>query len=156
LFDAVSALTGIAPLRNEYEAEAAIRLEAAAAAGRVAPYPFGLLDGSPLTLSFDPMIRSIVTDVKRGVPAGKIAARFHETLAVSAVETAKAARKERDVRTVVLGGGVFCNRLLLTRTEELLGKAGFEVLRPLQYSPNDESISIGQIAFALAAFKPKR
>ncbi len=30
LFDAVSALTGLAPLQNEYEAEAAIRLEAAA------------------------------------------------------------------------------------------------------------------------------
>jgi hydrogenase maturation factor HypF (carbamoyltransferase family) len=40
---------------------------------------------------------------------------------------------------------------LLSRTEELLSKNGFNVLRPVQYSPNDESISVGQIAYALAA-----
>lgn len=154
LFDAVSALAGVAPLRNEYEAEAAIRLESAAAGeGRAKAYPFTLRGGTPRNLDFDPMIREIAADIKRGVPAGRIAARFHETLAVSALKTAKAARSDRGIRTAVLAGGVFCNRLLLSRTEELLRKAGFEVLRPLQYSPNDESISIGQVAFALAALK---
>ena len=153
LFDAVSALTGLAPLRSEYEAQAAVRLEAAAVAGRARPYPFEVRNGRPKILSFDPMIGEIVADIRRGLPAGKISARFHETLAAAALETARSARRERGVRAVVLGGGVFCNTLLLARMEKALSDEGFEVLRPRQYSPNDESISIGQIAFALARRK---
>jgi hydrogenase maturation factor HypF (carbamoyltransferase family) len=36
-----------------------------------------------------------------------------------------------------------------------LKKKGFNVLRPMQYSPNDESLSLGQIAFALNRLKKK-
>ncbi|MHB8054961.1 MAG: Kae1-like domain-containing protein, partial [Candidatus Aminicenantales bacterium] len=157
LFDAVSALVGIAPARNEYEAEAAVRLEAAAGTGRkdrARPYAFDLRGGNPKTLSFDATIREISADLKRGVPVGIISGRFHETLAAAAVETARAARREKGIRTIVLGGGVFCNRRLLAAAEERLIKAGFEVLRPRQYSPNDESISVGQIAFALSRLSP--
>jgi len=154
LFDAVSALTGLAPLRNEYEAEAAVRLEAAASPGRVRPYAFALRDGNPKTLSFAATIGEIVSDIKRGVAPGRISARFHETLAAAAVFTAEKARRDLGIRTVVLGGGVFCNRRLLGRVEDLLEKAGFSVLRPRKYSPNDESISVGQIAFALARLIP--
>jgi len=154
LFDAVSAMTGLAPLRNEYEAEAAIRLEAAAAPGRARPYAFSLSDGTPKTLSFAPAIRDIVSEVRRGVPPAVVSARFHETLAAAALETAERARFETGIGTVVLGGGVFSNSRLLGRVEERLEKAGFSVLRPLQYSPNDESISVGQVAFALARLIP--
>jgi hydrogenase maturation protein HypF len=157
LFDAVSALVGTAPERNEYEAEAAVRLEAAAEAGgkvQARPYAFDLRGGNPKTLSFDATIRDISADLKRGVPVETVSGRFHETLAAAAVEIARAARREKGIRTIVLGGGVFCNRRLLAAAEERLTKAGFEVLRPRQYSPNDESISVGQIAFALARLSP--
>jgi len=157
LFDAVSALAGTAPERNEYEAEAAIRLEAAAGTergGGIKPYSFDLRLGKPKILSFDPMIQEITADLEKGVPAAAISRRFHETLASAAVETARAAKREKGTRTVVLGGGVFCNRRLLEAVEERLEKAGFEVLRPAAYSPNDESISVGQIAYALARLIP--
>ena len=154
LFDAVSALAGLAPLRNEYEAEAAVRLEAAAASGRARPYAFALTDGSPKTLSFGPMIEEIAAGVRRGVSPSVVSARFHETLAAAAVETARAARRDLGLRTVVLGGGVFCNRRLLGRIEARLAAAGFTVLRPRRYSPNDESISVGQTAYALARLNP--
>ena len=157
LFDAVSALIGTAPEKNEYEAEAAIRLEAAAGTdrlGRVKPYAFDLRPGSPKILSFDPMIRGIRSDLKKGVSAAAISKRFHETLAAAAVETARAARREKGIRTIVLGGGVFCNRRLLAAVEERLEQAEFEVLRPAAYSPNDEAISVGQIAYALARLIP--
>ncbi len=151
LFDAVSFLSGLAPVRREYEAQAAGLLESAAGAGRGRPYPFSLREGSPKILSFDAMIAEIAAEARAGAAAGKISARFHETLAVAARATARAARRERGIRTVVLSGGVFCNRLLLVRTEALLAEDGFEVLRPRRYSPNDEAISLGQTAFALAA-----
>ena len=53
------------------------------------------------------------------------------------------------IETIVLSGGVFLNKKLLEKSESLLKKNGFRVLRPLIYSPNDESISVGQIAYGL-------
>jgi len=155
LFDAVAALTGLAPVENEYEAEAAMRLEAAAAPGRHRAYPIGLIGGDPMMISFAPMIRALLDDLGQGASPGIISARFHETLAATAVEVARIVQKKRGIGTVVLGGGVFLNRRLLDRTETRLTRAGFRVLKPRQYSPNDESISVGQIAFALARRKNK-
>jgi hydrogenase maturation protein HypF len=150
LFDAVAALIGLAPVENEYEAEAAMRLEAAAAKGRHRAYPISLIAGDPMVISFAPMIRALLADLDQGTSPGIISARFHETLAATAVEVARIVRKKRGIGTVILGGGVFLNRRLLDRTETRLLQAGFRVLKPRQYSPNDESISVGQIAFALA------
>jgi hydrogenase maturation protein HypF len=53
-------------------------------------------------------------------------------------------------------GGVFLNKTLLTLASRMLRRKGFEVLRPRQYSPNDESISLGQVAYALARLKSRR
>jgi len=81
--------------------------------------------------------------------AGRISARFHNTLADVVAAAALRAREERGLDTVVLSGGVFLNRTLLEKAEVRLQGLGFRVLRPVLYPPNDESISVGQIAFAL-------
>jgi hydrogenase maturation protein HypF len=158
LFDAVSALAGLAPASNEYEAEAAMRLEAAATKGTAVPYPVRIArSGRPYAVSFDDTIQAIVRDARRGVAPGLISAKFHAALAESAVRIALRARKETGIRTVALGGGVFLNAVLLSRLGAELKKAGFRVLRPALYSPNDEAISLGQIANALASFsRPRR
>jgi hydrogenase maturation protein HypF len=153
LFDAIAALAGLAPGENEYEAEAAMRLEAAAAPGRHRAYPIGLIAGDPMIISFAPMIRALLADLDHGLSPQIVSARFHETLADAAVKVARIVRQKRGIGTVVLGGGVFLNRRLLERTEAKLIRAGFSVLRSRQYSPNDESISVGQVAFALARRK---
>jgi hydrogenase maturation protein HypF len=151
LFDAVAALTGLAPLENEYEAEAAMRLEAAAAAGSPRPYGFDLERGpGPLRISVAPAIRGILADLARGVKPGRIAARFQSTLVRVVATVAGEARVVSGIGTVVLSGGVFLNKKLTEAATGALLKAGFEVLRPVQYSPNDESLSVGQIAHALA------
>jgi hydrogenase maturation protein HypF len=62
-------------------------------------------------------------------------------------------REVHGVDTVALVGGVFLNKTLLSLATRILRKKGFQVIRPLQYSPNDESISIGQVAYALARLK---
>jgi hydrogenase maturation protein HypF len=151
LFDAVAALAGLAPVENEFEAEAAMRLEAAAAPGSRAAYPFDLIGGgSPMRVSFGPMIRAILADLRRGTPEGLIAGKFLNTLARAIASVARETRRTQGIGTVVLCGGVFLNRKLTERATALLRKAGFEVLRPVIYSPNDESLSVGQIACALA------
>jgi len=44
---------------------------------------------------------------------------------------------------------------LLHRATTLLEKKKFKVLRSTNYSPNDESISIGQIAYGLNKLKTR-
>ena len=158
LFDAVSALAGTAPLSNEFEAEAAMRLEAAASRGRARTlYPIDVsAEGAPRTVSFGRMTAAVIRDRKRGVPPADIAASFHRSLAALAAEVAVLARRERGIDTAVLCGGVFLNRILLESTSRKLEEAGFRVLRPAAYSPNDEAISLGQIAFALARARNER
>ena len=154
LFDAVAALTGIAPLENEFEAEAAMRLEAAAVEGPRTAYPFDLGgDAPPFRISFGRMVRGILADRARGASAGLIGGKFLNTLARVIVATAEEARRRHGIGTVVLCGGVFLNRKLIERATACLREAEFEVLRPVIYSPNDESLSVGQIAYALARLK---
>ena len=155
LFDAVSWLCGLAPERMEFEAEAAMRLEAAAGAARnvrgtypaaVSPHEQGL----PMTISFGPFIAAVVRDIGDGLPAAAVAAKFHDSLAALIVRVAGKARDAHGTDTVVLTGGVFLNKRLLERTEARLAAAGFRALRPLLYSPSDESLSLGQMAWGLA------
>ena len=151
LFDAVSYLCGLAPAEIEFEAEAPMRLEAVSRqTGRTA-YPFDLLDErEPWQLSFAPTIRAIAADISSKKSAARIGSAFHRTLARSVAAVAERTRQSHAVDTVVLAGGVFLNRTLLMLTSRFLERAGFKVLRPVLYSPNDESISVGQIASALA------
>lgn len=157
LFDAVSALTGIAPLENEFEAEAAMRLEAAAAGGFRTSYPFRISSpGEPYRISFTETIRAVLKDMERGLPASSVSSKFHATLVRLIVKVSRLARAKHGIKIVVLCGGVFLNKKLLAQASRSLRDAGFEVYRPLQYSPNDESLSVGQIAHALARIKAGR
>lgn len=154
LFDAVSFLAGVAPAEVEFEAEAPMRLEALAVEKTRDAYDFTLLDASsPWRISFNSTVRQVVRDVGQKLPVEEIATRFHNTLARVAAEVSVKARAEFGIDTVALAGGVFLNKRLLSLTSSLLAKQGFTVLRPERYSPNDESISLGQVAFALAKLR---
>jgi hydrogenase maturation protein HypF len=154
LFDAVSYLIGLAPKEVEFEAEAPLRLEAVSRVSGGTAYPYELMaDREPWQLSFIPMIREIVGDLSRRRTPGSIGTVFHRTLAAAIASVCERARQVHGPSTVVLVGGVFLNRVLLDLTTGMLQRRRFEVLRPRQYSPNDESISVGQVAFALARLK---
>jgi hydrogenase maturation protein HypF len=150
LFDAVSFLLGLSPVEMEFEAEAPMRLEAAAAEGVKGKYRFDILEDQ---ISFKKTIQSIVEDLERGVPVTHISAKFHNTLASVISRVAQRARKIHGIDTVVLVGGVFLNRKLMQAANIVLKREGFSVLRPIRYSPNDESISVGQIAYALMSLR---
>ncbi len=154
LFDAVSFITGVAPTEVEFEAEAPMRLEALAHDTAQTAYAFDLkTESAPWELSFAPTIKGIISDLGRNLPVGRIASHFHNTLGRAIVAVAEKARLEFGLGTVVLVGGVFLNKRLLVTASTLLAKKGFSVLRPVRHSPNDESISLGQIAHALAWLK---
>ncbi|MFH0518012.1 carbamoyltransferase HypF [Streptomyces sp. M41] len=147
LFDAVSSLVGVCH-RAEYEAQAALELEAAASsawAADTSAYDFGLVAGA-----FDPapVLGALVADLRRGTPAGVLAARFHRGVARAVGEICRTARRDTGLTTVALSGGVFANALLEEECARLLADDGFAVLRHGEVPPNDGGLALGQLVVA--------
>ncbi|GHB39284.1 carbamoyltransferase [Streptomyces viridiviolaceus] len=147
LFDAVSSLAGVCH-RAGYEAQAALELEAAAAAAWSADtsaYAFGITADA-----WDPapVLRALVTDLRRGTPAAVLAARFHRGVARAVAEICRRARRDTGLATVALSGGVFANALLEEECARLLAGDGFAVLRHGEVPPNDGGLALGQLMVA--------
>jgi hydrogenase maturation protein HypF len=150
LFDAVAALCG---LRTEvtYEGQAAIELEAVSDRAESATYPLpAMVMGDGLVLDARETVSAVMRDLGAGVPVPAVAARFHNAIAVTTAATCACLAEEHGLRTVVLSGGVFQNRLLLERTMPLLTANGLRVLVPTLLPPGDGGISYGQAAVAAA------
>jgi hydrogenase maturation protein HypF len=148
LFDGVAALCGLRPEVN-YEGQAAIELEAACEETELEPYPLPLEDsGGVLVLDPRATIEAVTADIAAGASVGSVAARFHAAVAGAAVAACARAASEHGVRQVVLSGGVFQNRRLLTETAAGLRAAGLRVLVPERLPCNDGGIAYGQVAVA--------
>ena len=93
-----------------------------------------------------PLTKGIVSDLRSSIDAGQISLRFMSTLCCMALDQCLALNTDR--KPVVLSGGVFQNRFLLTGISGLLEGNGFSVYTHRQVSPNDEGISLGQLAIA--------
>jgi hydrogenase maturation protein HypF len=141
LFDAVAAVVGVRQT-VDYEAQAAIELEglARSAGPDCGSYRFGA-DGT--TVDPGPVLSAVVADVRAGVPAGIIGARFHHAVVELVVHLAGVWGAPE--RTVALSGGVFCNALLLHTTVTALRTEGFTVLTHRHVPPNDGGIALGQL-----------
>ena len=143
LFDAVAALCGVRTVAL-YEGQPAIELEALADPDEHDAYDFGAdLDARPLILA-------IVADLRAGAEPSTVAARFHRSLARATAEACAGAASATGLDCVVLSGGVFQNRLLLTQTADRLEALGLRVLVPERLPANDGGISYGQAAIAAA------
>lgn len=146
LFDAVSALLGLCDVAT-YEAQAAIRLEAAADASVTGHYPFDWRDG---VLDFGRTIRALLADRQQ---AGTAAARFQNTIVAGIVRVCESVREERGLKRVALSGGVFQNAWILSRSTAALRERGFEVFTNTLVPPNDGGLSLGQVAVAAERMK---
>ncbi len=146
LFDAVSALAGVRQV-VDYEAQAAIELEglSRAADPGVLRYRFDLdlAADAPAQIDPAPLVCAVVDDVRDGVPAGVIGARFHAAVARLVVDLA--AEYATGTTTVALSGGVFQNALLVRTTLTALRDNGFEVITHRRVPPNDGGIALGQL-----------
>jgi hydrogenase maturation protein HypF len=142
-FDAAAALCGIRLFVN-YEGQAAIELEQA-----IEPdeehYEGRLETGrEPFIIDQFPIMEALIEDVRRGVPVGRIAARFHNGVIQILLEAAVIAAARTGLNRIALSGGVFQNAYLSERLERDLCRMGLEVYAHIEVPANDACISLGQ------------
>ena len=161
LFDAFAALIGVAPETVSFEGQAAIRLETFArranAVSSILPEkPFICRqNGTLLELDWSPLFtdlarfRNLDTDSKNS-----LALAFHHAVAKACISMISHSQ-DAGCRTpdVVLSGGVFQNRLLVSILVPELEKRGLKVRLHRKVPPNDGGISLGQAAVALHQIK---
>jgi hydrogenase maturation protein HypF len=156
LFDAVAALLGIRQIVN-YEAQAAIELEALVDPGEPGSYPIivpGIeaaeMGSGAATREMDPspMFHALLSDFLDGVPIPLIAARFHSGLASMVLQACQSLRQAYQIESVALSGGVWQNMTLLEKTVRLLSQHHFKVLFHQQVPANDGGLSLGQAVIA--------
>ena len=137
LFDAVSALLGLCE-QVSYEGQAAMAVEAAAAE-EISHTPWFRYIGEV----FDPTdLLAWMLSGGQKIRVGEKALALHQWLVQSAVELCIA----RGMLQIVVGGGVFQNRLL---TEMLIAEAArhhVKVYVPERVPPNDGGLAYGQLA----------
>lgn len=146
LFDAVSALIGVRQVVN-YEAQAAIELEAMVNGRENAYYEMSYQDGL-----MDPAeaLLQMIADLRAGEDRGRIAARFHGGIAQAIHRICKDIHRQTGLRQVVLSGGVWQNMFLLAQTAGLLQAEGLSVLIHRQVPTNDGGLALGQVLIAAA------
>lgn len=155
LFDGVAAILGLA--RNAgFEAHAAMMLEACAVSAPMDSrpkigYTFHIdpsANGGPLRVNVGPVIAGILADKARSFNTPFIAYRFHLTIVDIMAKLAANMRVRDGIRTVVLSGGVFQNRLITSLAVHALEAEGFTVLCNQMVPSNDGGISLGQAYIA--------
>jgi hydrogenase maturation protein HypF len=164
LFDGVAALIGMR-FEVSFEAQAAVQLESMATGlpvdsrpkkGYNLPYHYRFETEGPSLWLIGPLVRELIEDKNRGRSKAYISYRFHLTLAEMMVTTACRIRKSHSIGLVVLSGGVFHNRLLLTLAMKKLKARGFAIEFNRLVPPNDGGIALGQAWTAIKSIQSKK
>lgn len=157
LFDGISSLSGIC-LYSDYEAHSAIALEQTALTNtkkdyiiqQSYPYSFFINPQNSICyLDWRPMISHILQDIEGNKSKSYIALKFHYSIAKAYSEMLLEFCKRFHIKEVVFSGGCFQNVLLLHFFERFL-KTHVNLYFHKELSPNDSSISMGQILVATA------
>ncbi|OIO33694.1 MAG: hypothetical protein AUJ70_02765 [Candidatus Omnitrophica bacterium CG1_02_40_15] len=153
LFDGVSALIGICAFAG-YEGEAAIELEKmilehGAWSTEHRKYKFGYFnEAGVVIIDWEPVIRSVVKDLKRGVKKPEISVKFHNSICDMIKEACNLLRKRYKIGKVCMSGGVFQNKYLSGRIKPILEKEGFNIYVHKNIPTHDGGIALGQAVLA--------
>jgi hydrogenase maturation protein HypF len=143
LFDAAAALLGVC-LRQSYEGQAAMELEALVGAPKCLRAGYRIADG---ILDLRPLLAALL---EPELPAQDGAELFHGTLIEALAEWIVQAATSQDLRNVVLGGGCLMNRVLAEGLADALRARGLIPWLPRAVPANDGGLSLGQAAMARA------
>jgi len=137
-FDAACGLLGVR-LDASYEGEAPMVLESLVTRPSVSPGAYRISGEGTRVLDLLPLLAAL-----GGRSPADGADVFHGTLAAALVEWAAPAVRERDLRTVVLGGGCVMNEVLTGLLVEGFQRQGITALVPRAVPANDGGLSLGQ------------
>jgi len=143
LFDAVSALLNICTIAG-FEAEGPMRMESMINQNCNEKYLFEFNQ----TISFKKTFEEILNDLKNNISLDIISAKLHNTVVAVIANVANQMRNKYNINKIVLSGGVFQNKYLLEKTENILTAENFEVFTHSKIPSNDGGISLGQLAVA--------
>lgn len=110
------------------------------------PWTENFTPGGLIELDWRPLFAEVERDVSRGIPPGRIAARFQLGLVTAATRVVRSIGLGR----VVLSGGCFQNQRLTESLDQELREMGCDVLLHERVPPNDGGLSFGQLAVAAA------
>ncbi len=152
VFDACSALLGLAPYTVTYEGQSAMRLEAAArraAGGAINALSFELIEkDGMLTISWRKAFEALAFVDLDKINVCEWALAFHHAIASAAFSMLEYGLQNNAARVLALSGGVFMNRLLNDLLVPRLEASGLRVLLNRRVPPNDGGIALGQAAVA--------
>ncbi len=162
LFDAISSILNIRDYVT-YEGEAAVELETIADSfsrtktdKEETGYCYAITEQAPYVIDVAPTVKAIIKDIESGVAKGRVALRFHITLAEIITGIAERLSQENGINDIVLSGGVFQNRLLSLMAEQRLTCKGLTPWFNEAVPTNDGGISLGQMVVATERFKKSR
>ena len=149
VFDAWSALLGVAPHQVTYEGQAAVWMETVAkdiAAASQEEIMFDtVLQDDLLFVDFARAFARFASDPPKADMIPALAKGFHSSIIRAGLKMAQHGREVSGCSTVVLAGGVMINKIIANGLVDLLKNNGFIVLLPRLVPVNDGGISPGQI-----------
>jgi hydrogenase maturation protein HypF len=141
LFDAAAALLGVC-LRQSYEGQAAMELEALVIVPRCLPRGYRIENR---VLDFRPLLAALLTP---GLLAREGAELFHGTLIAGLADWIGQAATALDQTNIVLSGGCMGNIVLAEGLTQALRERGLAPYLPRAVPANDGGLSLGQAALA--------
>ncbi|HRX26569.1 MAG TPA: carbamoyltransferase HypF, partial [Aminivibrio sp.] len=137
-----------------FDGQAAMALEGIAEGGQLsAPFTVERREGR-FILDWKPAVRWVADNVgtmRKEIIAGAV----HTGLALGVAEICGCLAEETGIRDVALSGGVWQNRRLTATVRKLLGEKGLNSLLHRLVPPNDECVSVGQVAIGAERWKKK-
>ncbi len=143
VFDAVSSILNVCDT-NTFEGEAPMKLESLTKEGIFDEYPVDIVFKDPMEIDFSMTFISIISDLLNGINAEIISTLFHNTITGIILKMVTRLKENMFINKVVLSGGTFQNRYLLTRCIRYLEAEGLEVFINNKVPCNDAGISLGQ------------
>jgi hydrogenase maturation protein HypF len=151
VFDGVAALV-LGMEQCQFEGQAAMLLESACDRSAFEQYDILIESKQTKQLDWRPLVRQILGDRAAGVSPRNMAMRFHRGFANAIFNFCRSYSS----LPVVLGGGVFQNRVLVELLAERFAQTDQPLGLPELIPPNDGGLAAGQLAIAASIARQGR
>ncbi|QUE31347.1 carbamoyltransferase HypF [Francisella philomiragia] len=146
LFDAVSGLLNICNI-NTYEAQAAIELES------LADIPNIQYDTKSVSFKTNLNLKKLLKSIIKCDNISVASNLWHGTLAYALAQWISNSAQPRNIKNIILSGGCFQNKLLLTKTYRQLKEMDFNIYISEKVPLNDGGVSLGQAWLGAKKYK---